>query len=136
MPLTLPLDASECDEVRAAIDVSLDANTLPDSIINMAIYAGAALRFVVARTLNSDEFARQALLFVTAANCMPAIPKIVSETIAGGSYSRQSEDWVKREAWLRTEADASIAQSELLNATITVTSTVTDTEMPFEFGVV
>ena len=88
------------ENVRAAIDISLDEKVLPDSIIELGIYAGAAIRVVkdrdadwATRTGTQAERLNEAADLFTASRAVFAIPNITSETSAQSSgYQRKAID--------------------------------------------
>lgn len=99
-----------CDLVRSALDVSLDSTVLPDSVIGMSIYGGAAEAEVIQRvpdwaTRSADQqrVLIGAVAFLTAARLVMAVPQITSErTPDGQTYSRAvMSDPVKFAANLR-----------------------------------
>lgn len=105
------LNSADYPAIRAAIDVSLDAATLPDSVIAMDINAGAADREVKARVPNAeaqtgDNFqrCRSAAIWLTAANIAPALPLLTAEGQDGYSYTRQSRDMERLAQTLREKA--------------------------------
>jgi|GEM_PF-5253374 len=104
-------------DIRAAIDIGLTDDILPDAVIALDVYVGAAERDVVSR----DPFAetrtgaarvrvQAATVLFTAALLAPAIPQFTSEKLADYSYNRQTFDWHKLAAELRSRAVAEINQ--------------------------
>lgn len=112
------LDESHWDEVRAALDVKLDATTLPDSIIEKDIYSGAAQREVIARhpTAESEtgenlQRVTTAAVLLTAARLVYAVAQITSITVQtrDTSYSRRAWDPEMKKAELLALADDELA---------------------------
>jgi hypothetical protein len=110
MPVVLTEDAYP--EVRAALDVNLEEDRLPDSVIQMGPYQGMAEREAIARipgwaTLDEPfaENFRVAVILKTAARIAPAMPSITREDRLAFSYTRQGVDWVARAAQLNQQAD-------------------------------
>jgi hypothetical protein len=102
--------------VRAAIDVSLDEDTLPDDVITLEIFADAAeadllQRDPVAATRPASEQprVRRALVYYTAARIAPALPGYTSETLGAYKYSRPEWDGAKRAAELKALAERELA---------------------------
>lgn len=102
--------------IRAALDVSLDSDMLPDDTISMSIYAGAAEAEVIARdpdaaTRTGDELThiQNAIILITAALLAPAVPHIMEARQDQQSYKRNQIDWAVRAAELRRQADVEIA---------------------------
>jgi len=114
--MTALLTTTEYPAIRAAIDTSLDTTVLPDSIIALDIYAGAARRDVLlldatAESRTGDEFqhARNAAIYFCAARLIGALPQISRETSFDGSgYQRQAIDTTARAAELRGQASAAL----------------------------
>ena len=109
------LDAADFPAIRAALDVSLKAQTLPDATIALPIYQGAAEAEVLARDPLAESRAGAALqrvvnaaIFLTAAYLAPAMPALTAETIGKYSYERKT-DWAARAADLRQRADVELA---------------------------
>lgn len=102
-------------EVRAALDVTLEEERLPDEVISMGAYQGAAERDVAARvpqwqTLDDDdrERVRVATILKTAARIAPAMPSITREERLAFVFTQAAVDWVARAAQLNGQADALI----------------------------
>lgn len=102
--------------VRAAIDVSLDAAALPDAVISLDLYAGAAQRAVRARdpqaeSRTGDDLARVKLAAALwcAGLLAPALPAISRETHGNDSYQRLTRDPALLGAELISRAEAEIA---------------------------
>lgn len=112
MPL---LSTSDYPAIRAAIDIGLAAADLPDAIIGLDLYAGAAQREVLARDPLAESRTGSALLAVreaaqllTAARLVPAVPRIVSLSGAGEGITQKLSDPAALAADLRTRAEAAI----------------------------
>lgn len=109
------LSASDYPAIRAALDVSLKATALPDAVIALPIYQGAAESEVLARDPEAENRSGAALqrvvnaaIFLTAAYLASALPTITAETVGRYSYQRDT-DWGARAAELRQRADAELA---------------------------
>lgn len=112
MPILTPADYGA---VRAALDLSLDARVLPDNVIALDIYLGAAERQILARDpqapyRSDDDLIRvkNAITFLTAALIAPVVPQITNERLGDQSYTRQPIDWAKRAEELRARAEHEI----------------------------
>lgn len=110
------LTASEYPAIRAAIDVSLDATLLPDSVIALPIYAGAADTDVqsrdplwASRTGTALQRLVNAAIYLAAASLCPAIPQIIQEQTTEHTYQRRSVDWTALAGELRGRAEAELA---------------------------
>lgn len=111
------LDLIDADEVRAALDVSLNPRALPDDAIDRAVFAGRAVYEISRRDSHAadregEERERLALALnlLTASLIAPAVPSIVQESFGDGSnYKRQEIDWLKRAATLRQQSDEEMA---------------------------
>jgi len=109
------LTTAEYPAIRAAIDVSLDAGMLPDPIIDLDIYAGAAVRDVLAidssaesRTGGELAHAQNAAVYFAAARIIGALPQITRETRDTHSYQRAEVKAAERAAELRSLASAEL----------------------------
>lgn len=109
------LSTSDFPAIRAALDVSLKTTGLPDAVIALPIYQGAAEAEVLAqdpvaesRTGAALQHVVNAAIFLTAAHLAPALPAITAETIGKVSYQRDV-DWAARAGELRSRADAELA---------------------------
>ncbi len=121
MTLLVPADYPA---IRAALDVTLTEATLPDSIIELDLYLGAAEREVRAsdpdaetRTGEARERVRAAAMLLCAANLAPAIPRIAAEQLADYRYQQQPVDWMKLAAELRERAKAELTALTTTDAT-------------------
>ncbi len=106
---------SDYPAVRAAIDIYLDAQTLPDAVIALDIYQGAAERVVMARvpgweTLQGDDLARveTAVVYLTASLICPAIPAIFRETMPDYAYQAHRADPATQAAQLARRAEQAL----------------------------
>lgn len=109
------LHISDFPAIRAALDVSLKALALPDAVIALPIYQGAAEAEVLARDPLAESRTGAALQHVVnAAICLaaayiaPAMPALTAEQIGQYRYQREV-DWPARAAELRARADAELA---------------------------
>lgn len=114
--MPFPITSAQYPAVRAALDVSLDATTLPDATIGLAIYAGAAAVDVKRRdpawaTRTGDALQRleNAQVLFTAALLAPAVPAIEREQMQDYSYTRSKVDWTARAATLIERANEELA---------------------------
>jgi len=115
------LTISDYPAVRAALDISLTSAALPDAIIELDLYAGAATRAIrardpIAESRTGDDLARVQLAAVLwcAALLVPALPQIASETHGDDTYRRQTSDPLVFATELRGRAEAELAA--VLNA--------------------
>lgn len=114
--MTALLTSFDFPSIRAAIDVSLDAETLPDTIIDLDLYAGAAMRDVLARDPLAESRsgaellrAKSAAVLFAAARLIGSLPQVFKETRADHSYERDKIDSSARAAELRALAEAELA---------------------------
>lgn len=112
MPL---LTSASYPSVRAALDIALDSEALPDSIIGLDIYLGAGMRDVIVidplaetRTGSELQHAQTAAVLFTAARLIGALPQIKSETRDTHAYTRQEVNVAARAAELRALAGAEL----------------------------
>lgn len=94
------LTSADYPAIRAALDVHLDSTLLPDSIIALNIYQGAAemevkRRDPLAETRTGDDATRVRLaaIYLCAAALAPAIPRILSQSLEGHFFSIQAATW-------------------------------------------
>ncbi len=111
----MTLDPADFQSVRRALDTSLTKATLPDPVIGDAIYKARAESFVNGRlpsATNDDPHAKLAVIYMTAAYLVYAVPRIVSESLPGASYTRQNTtpeaDVARLESMATSEIDLSL----------------------------
>lgn len=102
------LSSSDYDAIRAAIDVTLTSDMLPDSVIALDIYSGAGEQDVLdldstaeSATGSDATHVKNAAVYFTAARLAPAVPAIVSQQREDQQYRRQEVDWDARVDELR-----------------------------------
>lgn len=114
------LTADLHDRVRRALDTSLDADSLPDEVIDNDLYALAAEAEVVFRdplattyAVDTDQRNRSehAVAFITAARLAPALPQLLSETLGDWKYQLAEKDLTKLAARLRGLAERELARN-------------------------
>lgn len=118
------LSILEFPAIRAAIDISLSDGNLPDSVIKLSIYQGAAENWVLERDPNAANYAEggstpdaakaahvvNAAIYRTAALLCPVIPNITRDDFgADEGYTRQAMNYAKRADELTDLASAEIA---------------------------
>jgi hypothetical protein len=113
------IDTDSFPEIRAALDVTLEEERLPDAVIAMGAYLGEAEREVQARVPDwatrtgvEAEALRVAVVLLTAAKIAPAMPVITREDRLAFSYTRQAVDWAAHAARLLQRADTALAPLE------------------------
>lgn len=118
------LTAAEYSAVRAALDIQLTEDDLPDSVIEQPIYSGSAELEVLARVADAESktgqakrHLRNAVILLTAALIAPAMPNLTSENIGSYQYSRAGVDWLKRAEELRARGELELARVEEADAT-------------------
>jgi hypothetical protein len=107
-------------QIRAVLDTSLDAATLPDKTIESDVYVGAAWDEVIERYPTADSETntatlnrlRRAAIYLAAARLAPAVVRITSLSVSvqGSSYSKQIFDPTKRADELRALAESELDQ--------------------------
>ncbi|MGN6814406.1 MAG: hypothetical protein ACTHMP_26365 [Thermomicrobiales bacterium] len=102
--------------VRAALDLDLTADELPDSVIAMPIYAGAADSAVLARdpdaltqTGDALQHVKNAAVLFCAALLAPVVPQIVRERTPEYDYWLTKTEWTDRAPLLRGRAEEELA---------------------------
>lgn len=120
------LTSEHYGQIRAALDVELTEQDLPDDVIGMSIYLEAANADVLnrdpdAETRTGDDRARvvRAAIYFCAARLAPAIVRVTSLSVVTRdlSYQRATFDPMQRAADLRALAEKEL--SELLTPTAT-----------------
>jgi len=113
--MTVLISATLYPAVRAAIDTSLDSNSLPDSIISLQIYHERAESIVLdvdpdaaTRTGAEKTHIENATVFMIASLLAPAVPQITAERVGEISVNRKV-DWNKRAEELRQLANEELA---------------------------
>lgn len=94
--MALSLDSNQYDEVRRAVNPTLDIEALPDSLIASDVYAGRAARYVermVPGALDADPVVQRAIRYKTAAFLAEMLPEVKSsqlpdQEIMFDTYSR------------------------------------------------
>ena len=110
------LDFASYDAIRAAIDISLNRDSLPDDVIALPIYLSAADLEVkrrdplwASRTGDSLISLTNAAIYLTAARIAPAMPRLLSQKIAAGgddfTLQFQAIDWAARAQALRQQGE-------------------------------
>lgn len=109
------LTPADYPAIRAALDVSLTPAVLPDAVIEMPIFLGAAEMEVAARdpaagTREGDALQRlkNAVIYFAAANLAPVVPIYLRERLLSYEYQRPAVDWNARAADLRAQAEAEL----------------------------
>lgn len=114
------LDAGSFDQVRKALDLSLDAESLPDDTIQLPIYAPDAEDELLARNPAAATYAEgsaqkeraiRAAIYLTAARLVPSLPAIASESLGDWKLTQTPPDLVKLAASLRGRASSLITQN-------------------------
>lgn len=111
------LDATHYSAIRAAIDPSLDEESLPGEIIALSIYMDAAVAEVVAKVPDAEDLegedlvhVQNAAILLTAARLATRVPNVTSETyVEGGGYQRKDVDRVILAKDLRGQAQDELA---------------------------
>lgn len=102
------LTSADYPEVRSAIDLSLDDQTLPDAVIGLSIYVGKAEAYIASRTSDTGASAKRACIYYAAYLLvkLEAIPALRSEDQGtAGNYSRDPSNWVRKAAALLEQVE-------------------------------
>lgn len=106
------LTSADYPAIRAALDISLDATDLPDSLIDLDQFVGKGVREVLQRDSLAESRsgtellrARNAAIFFTAALLAPSVPAITSESEGTYRVNREAWDGQRRQRELRALAD-------------------------------
>lgn len=110
------LNSSNYPAIRAALDTSLDSDMLPDSILDLDIYSGAADAWVIdrdasaeSRTGSDGDRIKRAAVYYCAALLAPAVPSLVEAKDERLSYKRAAVDWQARARELKAMADEEVS---------------------------
>jgi hypothetical protein len=113
------LQAGSYDKIRAAVDLSLDSNLLPDATIEQDQFGPAAEQEVLERealvlptAINAAEqvlHRELAAIYLTAARLAQALPAITEQMLGDSRYSRTAFDPQRRHRSLRTLAERELA---------------------------
>lgn len=106
------LSSADYPAIRALLDVNLDTTLLPDATIALAPFVGAAELEIARRdpsaaTRTGDEAThiKLAAILLAAAYLAPSVPRLVSSSMSGVSFSMQQATWDQIAQRLHTEAD-------------------------------
>lgn len=109
------IDAGSYDQIRAAVDLALDANVLPDATIDQGGFAVAAEQEVIERealvlptAINAAEQAlhrQQAVIYLAAARIAQVLPALTEQVLGDSRFSRTGFNSEKRHAQLRLLAE-------------------------------
>lgn len=111
--MAIDLKASvDPQQVRAAINATLNAAALPDATVLSPIYVNPAVRLLKsyhpeaedATAADDIERIESALHFLVAANLVQALPQITSQSLGGESWSENVRDIPERVAELQGKA--------------------------------
>lgn len=123
------LPEANYNDVRAAIDVTLTANDLPDSTIGADVYRGAAEDDVLNRvsdaaskTGNDLKRVQRAAVMFCAARLIPAVVQItsLSTTVRDMSISRPAWNAENRAAELRKAANQQLDEISNVDTAVPV----------------
>jgi hypothetical protein len=112
------LSAFSFDQVRAAIDLALDASALPDETIALPLFVDRAEADIVAQDASALTYlpadsrydrVQRAHIYFTAAYIVPSLPNITQEQVGSDRYTRKEWDAEKQVARLRGLANAELA---------------------------
>jgi hypothetical protein len=105
-------------QIRAALDLTLDENALPNETIQMPIYGPSGELDTLAADPNAATYALDsaqwqravnAVVYFTAARLAPRLPQILRERLGDYEYQRQAWDGAAKAAELRGLAQEEIA---------------------------
>lgn len=116
--MALFVDTSDFPTIRALIDVSITPHDLSDDIIKSEVFLAAAEQEVLGldpdaatRTGEDQQRIKRAVMYFTAANLVPSVVRITSQTVnvRDSSFSRQTFDVSEKVAELRGKAFGEIS---------------------------
>jgi hypothetical protein len=110
------LAAVDYPAVRAALDLTIDAATLPDAVIALPIFAGRAEQTILrldpaapTRSGEEAEHVRRAVIYLTAAYIAPHVPDLLGEQFGPQRYTRAPQDWRAHARYLQGLAELELA---------------------------
>jgi hypothetical protein len=103
--------------IRSALDLSIDTEVIPDSVIEQATNLAAAEQEIKERDPSwqtrpavGQSHLKNAAVYLVAARIAPSIPDITREKRGQNQeYQREAVDWLARAAWLKGEATREIS---------------------------
>lgn len=113
------ITSADYDSIRKAIDLDLTATDLPNEVIGLDVFHGAAEREVIARHPTAadetgDDLKRvqAAVIYLVAARLAPTVVRKTSISVQtrDASYSRPAFDGQKRAAELRGLAEVELQE--------------------------
>lgn len=116
--MTTLLTVQTYPSIRAALGVLVDSNLLPDTIIQMDLYAGRAQSWLeskdplwATRTGADHQHLVNAVVLRCAGLLASVMPSLTAEAFAGEyNYSAQPVDWTARAAALMADAEDEVQQ--------------------------
>lgn len=117
--MTTLLTVQTYPSIRAALGVLVDSNLLPDSIIQMDLYAGRAQAWLetkdplwATRTGADHQHLVNAVVLRCAGLLASVMPALTAESFKGGEYNYSAEpvDWTARGAALMADAEDEVQQ--------------------------
>ena len=111
------LTSADYPTIRAAIEVTLSSEQLPDAVIAMPIYVEAAEAEIARRVPDALESTdpvviatlKRAAIYLTAALIAPAVPRLTSERYGDQAYGREATDYQALAQALRNKVDDELA---------------------------
>ena len=121
------LTVADFDQIRKAIDTDLTEEELPDEVIALPIYLGAAEAQVAARLPNVETLsgtaliaARNAIVYATAALLAPIFPQMRAASLGAYRYDVYALNPEKLAEVLRDKASSQMDMADTLGGTATV----------------
>lgn len=113
--MALTFENTDYDQIRAAVDLELTADNLPDAVIKNTVFEGAALDYVNSvlkpQTITDNpEKAKRAAILYCAGLIIPSLTHVVKEDIPGGTISYQNRDLLALAEARNAQAGAIIGQ--------------------------
>ena len=115
------LSSAHYDQIRAALDLSLDEMSLPDDVIGQDIYLGRAETDVTTVFADAETFSganklrvQRAVILFTAAYLAPAVVAITSRSVTAhdSNFARRPFDPEKRAVELKSQGQAELGAVE------------------------
>lgn len=111
----LPIPITDYEAIRKAIDITVTAAMLPDTVIGLSIFSGQAESWVdtqdpdwATRTGSAALAIRRAAIYRAAANLVPALPSLTREQMGDASFTYATRDLAATVDDLNSKADSEI----------------------------
>lgn len=112
--MAVEIVSGDYPSIRAAIDISLDANSLPDAVIALEVYATAAEQWIASQTTEAGSEAHLGAVLYCAYLIAPQVPALIRERMAGGEFWQQAFNYTDIAGGLLQRAYYQVALAKAL----------------------